>query len=325
MGYNKITVKNDLIADQNFAWELIKQAVENKRLGRSYLFFGPVGSGRKRLARAFAQGLNCQQRLFPPCLECISCKKIENYNHPDVHYLEKQNSNFIKIEQIHQMQRQIILRSFEAEFKVFIIFSAQDLTAEASNALLKVLEEPPNHSVIILITSDLSRLYSTIISRCQKIRFFPRGRSHARAILERDYNFNKEASHFLDYIFEGQLNSALKFQGRDVLASKNQIIQQFIIKPDVALEKFNVKDKEELIWCFKILTSCIRDIYLLKSDLSPQELINADVADQLSRVAKRLNFADLNRILQQISDMFDNARQNVNSRLLVENQGLLLK
>ncbi len=310
-------------SSQELAEGLIKNAWENKRLASAYLFFGPEGTGRFFLARSLAKTVNCQAGSFPPCSICPSCQKIENNNHPDVHYIKKEDSSFIKIEQIHQLQREISLHPFEGRRKVFIILDAQDLTPEAENCLLKILEEPPGDSLIILIASDLSRIFPTIISRCQKIRFYPKDPREAEIILNRDYHLDKALSHFLAFAFEGRLGEALRFKDRDILTEKNQIIRHFITGSNLLFKKFDSRDKEKLSWILKILISCVRDIYLLKIGADRVELINRDIAEQLSALTEKFSFTDLDRILLQLCDSKEFIQQNINPRLLIDNLRLL--
>lgn len=310
---------------QELAQRLIKNAWENGKLASSYLFFGAAGTGKLFLARSLAKTVNCEKGSFPPCSVCPSCQKIENNNHPDVHYFEKQNSNFIKIEQIHQMQREINLSAFEAKYKVFIILNAEDLTGEAANCLLKILEEPPPDSLIILIASDLGRIFPTIISRCQKIRFNPGDRREAETILNRDYRLDKGLSHYLAFCFEGNWVEALRFKERNILKERNEIIRHFIISPNLLFNKFDFKDKEQLKLILRILISCVRDIYLLKIGADREELINEDIKDQLSALREKFSFADLERMLAQLCLSREFIRQNINPRLLLDNLRLLWK
>jgi DNA polymerase-3 subunit delta' len=312
-------------SSQELAERLIKNAWENKRLASAYLFFGPPGTGRFFLARSLAKTVNCQADSFPPCSICSSCIKIESNIHPDVHIVQKENSAFIKIEQIHQMQREINLSPFEGRCKVFIILDAQDLTPEAENCLLKILEEPPADSLIILIASDLARIFPTIISRCQKVRFNPKDPRETEIILNRDYHLDKALSHFLAFCFEGRLGEALRFKDRNILSEKNQIISHFITSPNLLFNKFDSRDKEKLDWILKILISCVRDIYLLKIGADRVELINQDIAEQLSALTKKFSFTDLDQILVQLCDSKEFIQQNINPRLLIDNLRLLWK
>ncbi len=302
---------------------LIKSAWENKRLASCYLFFGPAGTGRLSLARSLAKATNCEAGSFPPCLVCTSCRKIENNNHPDIHYIEKEGSSFIKIEQIQLMQRQIYLRSFEGKCKVFIILNAEDLTEEASNCLLKIIEEPPANSLIILIASDLRRMLPTIVSRCQKIRFFPLDRSSAESVLNRVYHLDENLSHWLAFALEGRLGEALRLKDSGILNEKNQIIRYFTRASNSMANKYVSVDRDKLSWILKILISCIRDLYLLKIGAGEAELINRDARNELLGLSRRYTFDDLDWMLQQLCDWLYNLRQNINPRLLVDNLRLL--
>ncbi|MGD9015638.1 MAG: DNA polymerase III subunit delta' [Candidatus Omnitrophota bacterium] len=309
--------------NQQLADILIKNAWESGRLACAYLFFGPPGTGRLFLARSLAKTVNCQAGTFPPCMACSACIRIENNNYPDVHYLGKENSNFIKIEQIHQMQKEINLSPFEGKYKVFIMLNTEDLTSEAANCLLKILEEPPKDSLIILIASDLRRIFPTIISRCQRIKFNPKDPHQVEAILNQDYHLDKEVSHFLAFCFEGRLGEALSFKGNDILSEKNQIIRQFIINPGLSPDRLDYKDKENINWVLKILIGCLRDIYLLKIGLEGVGLINQDIRNELYALTKKFSFSDLDRILRELCAGLENIRQNINPRLLVDNLQLL--
>jgi len=310
---------------QEQATNLIKNAWDNNKLASSYLFWGPEGTGRLSLAKELAQAMNCQEHSFPPCLVCSSCKRIEKNIHPDVRCIQKENSSYIKIEQIHQLRKEIYLHPFEASYKVFIILNAEDLTPEASNSLLKVLEEPPKDSLVILIASDLRRIFGTIISRCQKVRFRPLMREDLEKILVRDYSLDKGLSHFLGFIFEGRLGKALEAKQQDLLSRKNEIVNNFITNPATLLDRYDTRDKESLDWILRIIISCVRDVYLLKAGISKSQLVNEDIAGLLSVVAKKYSYLELNRILRQLSEYLENLRQNINPRLLVDNLGVLWK
>jgi DNA polymerase-3 subunit delta' len=256
-------------------------------------------------------------------LVCSPCLRIEKNNHPDVHCIQKEDSDFIKIEQIHQMHRDIYLRPFEGKYKVFIMLNAEDLTSEAANCLLKILEDPPSDSLIILIASDLRRILPTVISRCQKVMFNAKDPSQVETVLNCEHHLDKDLSHFLAFAFEGRLGQALQFKDHNILSEKNQIIRQFIINPQAPFNKSVSKDKEELEWILKILLTCVRDIYLLKIGIDKKKLINQDVSDKLIALAERFSFSDLDRILQQLSDTLQGFQQNINPRLLMDNLRLV--
>ena len=316
---------NNQSLSYKLAERMISNAWQKQKLASCYLFFGPEGTGRMHFARSLAMAVNCQNQTFPPCGQCSSCRKIDSNNHPDVHYIRKLEFSFIKIEQIHQMHRDICLRPFEGKCKAFIITNTEDLTAEASNSLLKIIEEPPGDSLIILIASDPSRVFPTITSRCQKIRFFALDRVQAKNILQQEYNLDERLSHYLAFAFEGHLGEALKFRDSNIMEEKNSILNHFIGSPGSLSDDCDFKDKEKMKWVLKVLSSCVRDIYLLKVGVQKQELVNQDISRDLLPLAQNLSFGQLYDVLQKICDYSDNLRQNINPRLLVDNLEMLLR
>ncbi|MBL7081224.1 MAG: DNA polymerase III subunit delta' [Candidatus Omnitrophica bacterium] len=279
--------------------DLLKCAWENRRLSHAYLFLGQSGTGKRGVCREFAKAVNCQRESFPACQECISCHKIENNTHPDIHYIEKEKSDFIKIGQIHYLEERIALRPFEGRFKIFIITDAESLTEEASNCLLKTLEEPPANSIIILLANDLQRLLPTIVSRCQILRFSPLGRREIQAKLYQEFDL-------------GELNSHLK--------EKNSIIRQFVFAKDMRSYE-NQKDwqKPKLRQALRILIGLVRDIYIFKAGVSCDFLINLDLTKEITLLSKKYSFADLNKIFLGLFWLVEGIEQNINRNLILDN------
>ncbi|MDB5085876.1 MAG: polymerase subunit delta [Bacilli bacterium] len=141
-------------------------------LSHAYLFVGPEGSGKYDTARFFIQKIFCldHQDSNRPCGECSACRKIESGNHPDLQVIAPDGQT-IKIAQIRALQSAFSLKAVEAARKVYLIQSADLMTPEAANAMLKFLEEPAYPCVAILMASHPAKLLPTIVSRCQVIPF----------------------------------------------------------------------------------------------------------------------------------------------------------
>ena len=171
-------------------WNFLTQSAANNRLSHAYLFVGPSEVGKKKVALEFVKLLECEKPEITKdgiisCGECRSCLLIEKNQHPDVLLIEpvsqpdetqperRVKNQEIKIGQIRQIQHQVSLSPFSAKYKVIIIDSAEQMTLEAANCLLKTLEEPPQKSILILLSSNWQKLLPTIISRCQLIKFLP--------------------------------------------------------------------------------------------------------------------------------------------------------
>lgn len=151
------------------ALELFRHAVEADRVAQGYVIEGPL----RGAAREFAEG--ALQRLFctgsrKPCGACRGCRGAREHTHPDLAWIEPQKkSRRISVEQVREFQKAIFQTSFLGGWKACVVFAADRLGGEASNAFLKVLEEPPGKAVFFLLTDSPQALLLTIRSRCQHI------------------------------------------------------------------------------------------------------------------------------------------------------------
>lgn len=171
------------IHGQEQAVALLRQAVAAGRVAHAYAFVGPAGVGRKLTALAFAKA------LVAPA-GGVAAARIERGVHPDVRLIQPtppegnpKGPLALRIESIRALERQAALRPAEAACKVFIVDEADRMTAATPQAFLKTLEEPPDHTVIILILSQLRGLPATVLSRCQIVRFGPRSPEGTLALL----------------------------------------------------------------------------------------------------------------------------------------------
>ncbi|MGB2706311.1 MAG: DNA polymerase III subunit delta' C-terminal domain-containing protein [Candidatus Omnitrophota bacterium] len=162
------------IKGQDSALEILKANLASDRIFSGYLFAGADKSAMLLAAKSFAKAVNCLSGKVDACESCVSCRKINSQNHPDVFFVEPRGaSSSITIDQIRTVIRQANLKPYEARKKVFIINGAHSMNAEASNAFLKTLEEPPLDTTFILISRSEELLLPTIVSRCYVVKFSP--------------------------------------------------------------------------------------------------------------------------------------------------------
>lgn len=154
----------------NIALHLIEKAAQEGRLAHLLLFHGGSAPERRKAGLEIAQRLNCTSGQEMACGHCPSCKKIISGNHPDVEVVKPAKTS-MGIEQVLDWQERVYRKHYEGKYKVFILEEADKLTIPAANALLKVIEEPPERTVIILSTQNAEVLLPTIQSRAQAVYF----------------------------------------------------------------------------------------------------------------------------------------------------------
>lgn len=157
---------------QGVAIQQLQGALKQKRIAHAYLFSGPGEKLKREAALLFAQALNCTYREEEkkPCGACTSCLQISRGVHPEVQVIAPEGAN-LKIQQVRELQKRVFQLHAVGHYGVFILETAEKLTLEAANCLLKILEEPPPQTIFILLAERVSALPATVISRCQEIRF----------------------------------------------------------------------------------------------------------------------------------------------------------
>jgi DNA polymerase-3 subunit delta' len=171
----------EAIEGQPRAVGLLRRALERERVAHAYAFVGPPGSGRTTTALAFAQALLCETPLRETglaCGRCRGCRLGAAGKHPDLHVIvptppesNPKGARAIRIGAVRGIEREAALRPVMARHKVFVLDDADRMTGESPQAILKTLEEPPAHTVLILILARTRAVPATVISRCQLVRF----------------------------------------------------------------------------------------------------------------------------------------------------------
>jgi len=154
--------------------DLIRRAMESRRLAHAYMFTGEDLEEKRRAAQSLAAGLLCSNApgTFGGCGVCRDCRLASAETHPDFVGVQPEGAS-IKLAQINALRREAAMEPIRGDVRVFVIEQADLMTREAANALLKTLEEPPGHSYFILFVKDPARLPETVRSRCVAVDFGP--------------------------------------------------------------------------------------------------------------------------------------------------------
>lgn len=169
--YRKYRPKNfDEVVGQKVTIQILKNAIMNDHISHAYLFYGPRGTGKTSIAKIFSRTINCETPVDGiPCEKCDSCKLSKDPGCVDIIEIDAASNN--GVDEIRELKNKISFVPTELKYKVYIVDEVHMLSTGAFNALLKTLEEPPEHAIFILATTELQKVPLTIISRCQTLEF----------------------------------------------------------------------------------------------------------------------------------------------------------
>jgi len=313
MSFNKIK-------GQTLAVSRLKGILENDRVPASLLFTGLEGIGKALTAKAFAKALNCASVEADACGRCSSCLRIEENNYPDLFCVEPgKEGGAIKIDTVRRLKKWLSFKPYESVWRVAIIRRAHLLTHEASNALLKTLEEPPENALFILTAIDAARLLPTIVSRCQTVNFVPLDPGVAFDILVSDYGMKDEDARFVSALAGGSLREAARWSGLKILEEKNRIIDLFLkaVSTDYIDDAEMDLSKEELSRRLDLYESWYRDILITKLSGEKSGLINQDREKEIVLAGKGLSIENIIGSLKAIDRARRFMEQNANRKIAV--------
>ena len=200
------------VVDQEYIVRILKNSIKNNKIAHAYLFSGPRGTGKTTIAKLFAKAINCENFEEEACDICPSCIAFKENNHPDIIELDAASNN--GVDDIREILEQVPYAPIIGKYKVYIIDEVHMLTAQAFNALLKTLEEPPAHVVFILATTDPQKIIPTVLSRCQRYNFSKISNNNIKKkmieILEKEkLAYEEKALDEVAILSEGGLRDAL--------------------------------------------------------------------------------------------------------------------
>ena len=222
----------DEVIGQDHISQTLKNAIREDKVAHAYLFSGPRGTGKTTMARIFAKALNCKEGpTADPCGKCQNCIEIAKNQSIDV--MEIDAASNTGVDNIREIRENVKFGATSSKYKIYIIDEVHQLSTGAFNALLKTLEEPPEHVIFILATTEQHKVPITILSRCQKYRFRLLSTNEiAKAIkniAQKDnFEIEDEALKIIINASGGSMRDALSLLDQAISATTGKITEEYI-------------------------------------------------------------------------------------------------
>jgi DNA polymerase-3 subunit delta' len=298
----------------------LRKKLREGRFPHGLIFSGPAGVGKHTCAVMLAKALNCTEASAGDfCDACSSCRKIESGTHPDVTTITlEEDASQIKIAQVRQLLSMLDLQPLEGRNKIYIIDPADALNAEAANALLKGLEEPPENSYFFLITVNVQELLFTVRSRCQVYNFTPLTLNEIRRhgitdeLTVRWSQGSIGRARALDIVrVKSEREVVLDFL-ETVIVSKEEQFQDLL---GVSAELGRAKQEFESR--LEILAVLIADLLYTREGVA-ERIVNVDLKDRLQKLAGRVPVERLLKMADFLRFIESSLKTHVNRQMLTD-------
>lgn len=318
----------DIFHEEQMA-SLIASVQENKN-SHAYIFAGESGLRRHLSAELMAQSLVCKNPKQAPCSACEECMRAKAKTHPDIIYVTApKDKKTIGVDQMRELSDDCYIKPFSTGHKVYIL-EGDLMTEQAQNAFLKTLEEPPQYAVFIIISSDISKLLDTVLSRCTVVTFSSLSSSKIREHIKKTYPDEKRID-FLTGFAEGNPGKIEK-----IIHDENFELLRF-----TSLEHLSMLLSERLYSAYKVADflesnkdACseifnlwllfLRDILLISEGME-NRIVNMDLKDKLKTLCSRCNAERIVLAMEKITHSSQMLARFVNLRAISLNLAFSIK
>lgn len=311
----------------------LESAMKLNKISHAYIFNGEKGSGKKLLASAFAQALQCETPEVDACENCRSCKQAESGNHPDIIRIVHEKPNSIGVEEVRdQLVNDVQIKPYSSRFKVYIVPDAEKLTVQAQNAILKTIEEPPAYAVILLLTTNAQALLPTILSRCLMLSMKPIPDFQVMEYLMEHVQIPDYEAELCVAFAQGNIGKAVQLATSEnfneirlaaihLLKNIPDMEIQDIINTVKAVSEFKVDIQDYL----DLLAVWYRDVLYFKATKDANGLIFKDQVQEISDQTNNGSYEGMENILDGLQKAKERLNANVNFDLTMELLFLTIK
>jgi DNA polymerase III subunit delta' len=334
----------DKLAGNERAKALLRRILKSRRVPGALLFAGPEGVGKKLFALELAKALNCRApKGIEVCGQCASCKRISRINfptsddkdelrrifwtdHPDVGFVQPPG-RFFHVIQMREIEREANYRPFEGAARFFLIDEADKFNDASANALLKILEEPPQTSHLILITSRPAMLLPTIRSRCQVIRFAPLTVDEIEQYLLLNKAAKGSDARLRARLAGGSIGRALASDVSGYRSRRDdmlKVLDALVVTGDRtqllrAAEQLNdAQHKDDYESNLDTLETLIRDAWMLRLGVGEDQIVNEDLRPHLTRIAENIESRHAASWLTEIEELREQLAVNINRKVATD-------
>ncbi len=327
------------VLGHEWAADLLAQHIIRQQVRHAYLFCGAPGVGRRTLALRFAQALNCPSPRQPglPCGACRTCLQIEAMQHADLAVIQALDEDGnplvggnLKIDQIRALQRSLSLTPYEARYRVALLLRFQEANANAQNAFLKTLEEPPDRAILLLTADSAESLLPTIASRCEILRLRSLPVEQLEEAMAAHWGIPSDEARLLAHTSGGRTGYALRLHQDPAELERRQEWLEFLQRLlaanrrqrfsfiDQEFKEFrDPKEKERLRQALQVWLSFWRDVLLCAAG-SKLPLTNLDRQEQARSLGEKLALPEARARVSDLEQAIRRLDYNVTPRLLAE-------
>jgi DNA polymerase-3 subunit delta' len=304
----------------------LQRAIKNEKVINSYLFLGNEGIGKKFVALQFAKALNClktEGEGGDACDRCTSCRKIDHALHPDVLLIEPEGQH-IKVDQVRQLQKELVYRPYEGKRRFCILTAADRMAPYIPNTLLKTLEEPPLHTVIILLANNSRFILPTILSRCQPVRFNPLPIPLVSKWLMQGKGLHEAEARLLASLSEGSPGKASEIQEEILQVPRKELLKNWVGLKSLSFERIGSwveslpSQRENLLLILEVAKTLLRDLVMVKTLEKEPKLVHSDLLQVMEPMATKWSLSSLLKRMEILHQTTLAIKSNANTSLAIE-------